>query len=136
MEKKILYEDKNLRLEHIQDGNYIHETWWGITSKEVFAELLEKIIQFMKETKSTGLLLDTREHKGLGPESQQLAAKKIGELAKSIGGFREAIIVPKDVFSQFSVQNYSKKMEDQEYPVETIFFDNLEKAEDWLKNKG
>ncbi len=134
MERKVLYEDKNLRLEYIKEGNYIHETWWGITSKEVFAELLYKIVQFMKETRSTGILLDAREHKGLGPESQKLAAKEIGELAKTIGGLREAIIVPEDVFSQFSVQNYAKKkMEIEENPVDTMFFDNLEKAEDWLR---
>ncbi len=133
MERKVLFEDKHLRLEYIKEGNYIHETWWGITSKEVFAELLYKIVQFIKETGSTGILLDAREHKGLGPDSQKLAAKEIGELAKSIGGLREAIIVPKDIFSQFSVQNYAKKVEIEENPVDTMFFDNLEEAEDWLR---
>ena len=32
---RIVYEDKNLRLEYVNDGNYIHETWWGITTNEV-----------------------------------------------------------------------------------------------------
>jgi len=133
MERKVLYEDKNLRLEYVKEGNFIHQTWWGITAKEVFAELLYKMLQFMKETGSTGLILDAREHKGLGPESQQLAATEIGQFAKTIGGIREAIILPKDAFSKFSVQNYSKKMDNEENLVTTSFFDSIEKAEVWLR---
>lgn len=133
MERILLFENKNLRLEYVPEGNYMHETWWGITNKAVFVELLEKILHFLEENRASGLLLDAREHKGLGPESQDLAAKKVGEYALSIGKLKEAIIVPKDVFSQFSVQNYLNKVKGHEYPVESMFFDNIEKAEAWLK---
>jgi hypothetical protein len=135
MERKVLYEDQNLKLEYVSEGNYIHETWWGITSKEVFEKLLYRIIEFMKETKSTGLLLDAREHKGLGPESQNLAAKEIGNLAEKTGGLREAIVVPKDVFSSFSVKNYADNLKNEVNSVETVFFESLDKAEDWLKKQ-
>ncbi len=135
MERKVLYEDQNLKLEYVSEGNYIHETWWGITSKEVFEGLLYRIIEFIQETKATGLLLDAREHKGLGPESQKLAAKEVGNLAKKIGGLREAIVVPKDVFSNFSVKNYADNLKKEVNSVETVFFDRLDKAEDWLKEK-
>jgi hypothetical protein len=134
MEKKVLYEDKNLKLEYVKEGNYIHETWWGITPKPVFSKLLYTIIDLIKKTRSKGIIIDAREHKGLGPDSQKLAVKEIGELAKTIGGLREAIIVPEDVFSDFSVKNYSKKMEEYEYPVESKFFASLEDAEAWMKN--
>jgi hypothetical protein len=38
-----------------------------------------------------------------------------------------------DVFSEFSVKNYSKKLEEDENPVDTKFFDSMETAEDWLQ---
>jgi len=133
-DEKVLYEDKNLILKYVKDGNYVHETWYGYTPKDVFSELLYELIKQIKQTNSTGILLDAREHKGLGPDSQQLAATEIGNLAKEIGGIREAIVVPGDVFSKFSVENYTKKKDDSK-AVETEFFDDLKKAEDWLKGK-
>jgi hypothetical protein len=127
---RIVYEDKNLRLEYVNEGNYIHETWWGITTNEVFYKLLNTIVDELNKADADGLILDAREHKGLGPEAQEVAAKTIGNYAKKHGKFKEAIIVPKDVFSRFSVENYAKKVK-VDTPVDTRFFDNLEAAEAW-----
>jgi hypothetical protein len=128
-----VYEDPNLRLEFVEDGRYLHETWWGRTPGETFARLLGIIVEKLNDFEADGLLLDAREHKGLGPDSQKLAAETIGDYAREHGKLKEAIIVPKDVFSQFSVENYSKKLEEKETPVETRFFDSVETAEEWLR---
>ncbi len=133
MERKTVYEDPNLRLEFVENGKYLHETWWGRTPGEVFARLLNIIAGQLRENNADGLLLDAREHKGLGPDSQKLAAETIGKYAVEHGGLKEAIIVPEDVFSQFSVENYSKKMKEEESPVNTKFFDSVESAEEWLR---
>jgi hypothetical protein len=133
MERKTVYEDSNLRLEFVEEGKYLHETWWGRTPGETFAKLLDIIVEKLNEFGADGLLLDAREHKGLGPDSQKLAAEAIAKYANEHGKLKEAIIVPKDVFSQFSVENYSKKLEEEETPVETKFFDVIETAEEWLK---
>ena len=135
MEKELLYEDKNLRLEYIPDGNYLHETWWGYTPGEKFRKLLDVIIDCLEKKKASGLILDAREHKGLGPDSQKLAAERHGEYAKTYGQLNQAIVVPKDVFSKFSVTNYSTKF-DPNAPVASKYFDNLEDAAKWLKNGG
>ncbi|MFW5656024.1 MAG: hypothetical protein ACOC10_05990 [Bacteroidota bacterium] len=132
MKREELYRDKNLLLEYVTEGNYIHETWWGITPKEVFLNHLEIILKNLKAKGASGLLLDTREHKGLGPESQKIAAKRIGEYSRSIGGLKEAIIVPQDVFSKFSVENYTKNMVSDAL-VSTRFFNNVPEAESWLR---
>ncbi|MBN1117477.1 MAG: hypothetical protein JXA77_09750 [Bacteroidales bacterium] len=133
MERKTVYEDENLRLEFVEKGRYLHETWWGRTPGETFKKLLDIIVKELKTNNANGLLLDAREHKGLGPDSQKLAAETIGNYAKAHGSLKEAIIVPKDVFSQFSVENYSKKIKETENPVTTQFFDSVEKAENWLQ---
>lgn len=133
MEREIVYEDSNLRLEFVEEGRYLHETWWGRTPGETFARLLSIIVEKLNEHNADGLLLDAREHKGLGPDSQKLAAEAIGNYARNHGKLKEAIIVPKDVFSQFSVENYSKKLKEGENPVDTRFFDSVDTAEEWLK---
>ncbi len=133
MENKIVFEDKNLRMEYVANGNYIHETWWGTTVPDVFNRLLDIIIQELENTKATGIILDAREHKGLGPASQERAAKKIGEYAAKVGRFRQAIIVPKDVFSKFSVENFSKKLEKE--VVVTRYFEDVDSAQKWLQEE-
>ncbi|MBN2610649.1 MAG: hypothetical protein JXB00_03755 [Bacteroidales bacterium] len=133
MERKTVYQDKNLKLEYVADGNYLHETWWGRTPGEVFIKLLNVIVRELKANDADGLLLDAREHKGLGPDMQKLAAETIGKYAKEHGQLKEAIIVPKDVFSQFSVENYSKKVAEAS-PNQTRFFDNIPEAEEWLRS--
>lgn len=133
MERKTVYEDANFKLEFIEKGKYLHETWWGRTPGAVFAKLLGIIVDKLNEHNADGLLLDAREHKGLGPDSQKLAAESIGKYAKEHGKLKEAIIVPEDVFSEFSVKNYSKKLKEDENPVDTRFFDSLESAEKWLQ---
>jgi len=135
MERKVVYEDKNLRLEYVPEGNYIHETWWGRTPRFVFEKLLKEVVKALEENKATGLLLDAREHMGLGPDSQKLAAETIADYARKHGKIREAIIVPKDVFSDYSVRNYSQQVT-QKGPVETRFFDQIADAENWLKSTG
>lgn len=132
MKNEVLFEDKNVRLEFAEKGKYLHETWWGITPGDVFIKLLDIIINLLNKKNCDGILLDAREHKGLGPESQDLAAKRIGEYAKKHGSIKQAIIVPADVFSKFSVDNYTKKLGSSN-PVETRYFDNVEKAQFWLE---
>ena len=133
MERKTVYEDANLRLDFVEKGKYLHETWWGRTPGEVFAKLLKIIVEKLNEFGADGMIIDAREHKGLGPDSQKLAAEAMANYAKEHGKLKEAIMVPKDVFSKFSVENYSKKVDEEESPVETKFFESLTKAEEWLQ---
>ncbi len=132
MENEIVFEHKNLKIEYCPKGNYIHETWWGATPGDSFNELLEKIIEILIDKKAEGLILDAREHKGLGPKSQELAAEKIGGYAKQYRHLKQAIIVPEDVFSKFSVENFTKLLGDSN-PVITQYFDNVEDAKKWLE---
>jgi hypothetical protein len=98
-----------------------------------FFKLANVIKENLYKIKPKGLLLDAREHKGLSPEAQKYAVSIIGEYTKLHGKIKEAILMSPDVFSQFSAENYSKKLEEKETPIETKFFDNLKMAEDWLK---
>lgn len=132
MEKEVLYKDENLLLEYVVEGNYIHETWWGLTPSSVFLKLLDIIIKALEEKQADGLILDAREHYGLMPKDQDLAAKRHDKYAKKHGLLRQAIIVPQDVYSKFSVHRYSEKFEGQSHS-EIKFFKDVPSAEKWLQ---
>ena len=133
MSQEVLYEDKNLRLEYVPEGNYIHETWWGSTPGNRFAELLEIILKKMTETGAKGLLLDARKHKGLGPENQKLAADRLEQYAQANGAFKHATIIPEDVFSKFSVESLERNLDPDAMCINR-YFGNIENAKEWLKN--
>jgi hypothetical protein len=131
MEKTNVYEDQHLRLEYVKEGNYLHETWLGITVFDTFSKLMDIISSKLHSLSADGVLLDAREHRGISPEAQKYAAKTISSYAKYHGKFKEAVIVPKDVFSRFSVEEYSKKVTDDS-PVHIKFFDDITSAHLWL----
>ena len=131
MKAEVIYEDKYLRLEYVKEGNYIHETWWGITTPLTFKRLLGILLSEMERLDVDGLLLDAREHKGLSLESQKLGVSIIGKYARKKGRFKEAIMIPEDLSSQYSVENYSVHVS-QESPIEQKFFENIDAAAEWL----
>lgn len=132
MDRKTVYEDKNLKIEYVGNGNYLHETWMGVTLYDTFAKLEDEVSRLLHELNADGILLDARQHKGLSPEGQKYAAKVIGDYARYHGKFKEAIIIPKDVFSEFSVESFSQKVTENS-PVQVKFFDSVESAEEWLR---
>lgn len=132
MNRITVYEDKNLKLEHVMEGNYLHETWQGTTLKEHAEKLFNVISKTLSDCNVDGVLLDARDHKGLSPEIQQYAANKIGDYAQKHGKFKEAIIMPKDVFSAFSVESYTKKVT-KDSPVQVKYFDSIDRASEWLR---
>lgn len=134
MDKEILYRDKNLLLEYVSQGNYIHETWWGLTPSSSFLKLLDIIINSLEEKNADGLILDAREHLGLMLKDQEYAAELHEKYAKKHGLFKQAIIVPKDLFSKYSVESYGDKFEKQEQS-EIRYFRDVTSAEDWLQGK-
>ena len=131
--EKTVFHNEKLRITFTEKGRYMHQTWWGSTTDLEFEVLLDRIVEILTENKVNGLILDAREHKGLGPSAQALAARRIGQYATDSGQpFKQAVIVPKDVFSKFSVTNYTKKL-DEYNPVTNRFFDDVAKAKEWME---
>ena len=133
---KILLEDKFLKLEYYEEGKYLVELWNGFTTDKQFADLLAKIVTICEAKSVSGVLIDARDHKGLSPAAQKHAAIEMEKVAKTNGHLNQAIMVPKDVFSKLSVNNYSKEMDKNVGIVNTKFFDDLEEAKNWLKDSA
>ena len=134
MQREVVYKDKNLLLEYVSDGNYLHETWWGLTPSSVFLKLLDVIISALEDKQADGLILDAREHKGLMPKDQEAAATRHAEYAKKHGILKQAIIIPEDLYSKFSVTNYSEQF-DKTVNNYFRYFKDIPEAEKWLREK-
>jgi len=130
---EIMLDHKFLKLEYYPEGNYLVELWNGFTTDQQFAELLDKIITACEARNIRGIVIDARDHKGLSPGAQKLAADVMERYAKKAGHLYQAIMVPKDIFSKLSVNNYSKQMDKNQGLVDTRFFDDLKEAQNWLK---
>lgn len=134
MPKEVIHKDDNLLLEYVAKGNYLHETWWGITPSFKFTKLLDIIINTLEEKQADGLLLDATKHLGLKQEDRDLAAQKHEDYAVKHGKLKQAIIVPKEDFSAYSVKSYSDKF-DIKSISEIRFFKDIPSAEEWLQGK-
>ena len=135
MGREVIHKDDNLLLEYVEKGNYLHETWWGLTPSPIFLKLLDIIINALEKKKADGLILDAREHLGLREKDQEEAAKRHEKYAKEHGILKQAIIVPRDFFSEHSVKNYATKFDGSNYN-EIRYFQDVTSAEKWLQNKS
>lgn len=133
MTNEVLLEDQNLRIELAENGKYLLLLWGVSTPADYFQDRFSRIIEICKERNIAGLYIDTVKNKGISPDSQEFAARKLEEYAKTRDSFRQAMLVPPDIFSKFSVDNYSKKVTEYASNVDTKFFEDDRAALDWIK---
>jgi hypothetical protein len=105
--RELIYKNDNLLLEYVSEGNYLNETWLGLTPSNKFLKLLDIIIQALEEKQADGLLLDARDHLGITEKDRDLAAKRHADYASNHGILKQAIMIPKDYFSAHSVKHYA-----------------------------
>ncbi len=132
MESEVIFEHPSLTLTYYPAESCILETWRGFTKFELFAHLLEKVLNLMVEKGAKNLILDTRLHKGLDPKGQQHGVDQCSNHAKKHGQMKHAIIVPEDIFSRFSVDNFTKKL-DKSILVVNAYFKEVDDALAWMR---
>ena len=133
MEREVVFEEKNLRLEYSENGNYLCLIWGLHTPEPYFKSKIDEIMKISEERNVSGFYVDTVNNKGISPGSQEYAARKVEEYANKRELFKQAFVVPPDIFSKFSVESYSKKVQDYSGNVVLQFFDSETAACAWLE---
>lgn len=133
MEGTLIFNHPNLKLTHFPEESAIYEQWNGFTNDELFEELLVNVMELKIANKAKNLILDTREHKGLSPKAQKHATETCDSHARKHGQMKHAIIVSSDIFSKFSLSNFTKTF-DKSTLVINEYFETLDSARKWLKN--
>jgi hypothetical protein len=131
MESEEIFNHPSLKLTYYPKASWILETWNGYTNFELFSKLLEEVLKLMIKKGAKNLILDTRNHSGLSPQGQTHGVDRCTEHAKVHGQMLHAIIVPKDVFSKFSVDNFVKKLNNSQLVINN-YFESVEDALKWI----
>jgi hypothetical protein len=114
-----------------EDG-YIKGQWRGFHSGQKYRQGLEKAIEIIKEQQISNYLVDLTGSKLISLDDQNWTAQDWTPRAYAAGLRKTAIIVPKDVLVQMSVQRVDRMLD---APVQTAYFDNEADAVKWLKQK-
>jgi SpoIIAA-like len=109
-----------------------HDTWTGaFGTQDNFRKVLLKVKELFKENKSTRLLTDTSSMIGSFDGSRDwIWAEVTSKLIRD--GLRfHAMVIPKNVFSRLSMNDYIQKID----VLEMRTFGDIKEAQSWLQTK-
>ncbi len=112
--------------------------WIGFQKLELVKPFCEKVVQILSEMrienpKLTSFIGNTLSLEVLTPEIQAYWDKEWNPAMYHAGGRFLALIVPNNVFAQFSLEQYSDIITEKLQEVQVRFFDDIENAKEWLK---
>lgn len=105
--------------------------WHGYATSTQIRKVAESQLQLMKEHKLTKVLSDNKELKGVSMEDQQWIITEWLPRALRIGYSACATLLSKDYFNRIVNEDLVSKVGDQ---LTIQYFDDVEKAAEWLKS--
>lgn len=125
-----LFEKSYLIIEYSVENRLLIQNWKGFATSAQFREGIEKSVEIFRQRKPLRLLSNTKDSAVVKKEDTEWAASYgIGNMLQN-GLKGVAFIVSTNVFTQLSVNNF--KSQTKEAPFAMQYFDNEEKAIDWL----
>ena len=124
-----VFENQNLVLERDENLKCLIQNWKGFASSDKFREGINKTVELFKDKKLNKILSNTKDFGMVKKEDTEwLNTQAMPQLIKT-GLKCAAFVVPSNVFSQMSIENFKKEAEG---PIEIRYFDNADKAKAWL----
>lgn len=124
-----VFENQNLVLERDDQLKCLIQNWKGFASSDRFREGIQKSIDLFKDKKLNKILSNTKDFGMVKKEDTEWVGSYSMPLLIKDGLKYLAFVVPTNVFSQLSIENFKKGAEG---PVEIRYFDNTEKAKEWM----
>jgi hypothetical protein len=128
----ILFEKPYLTVVLDTDIEGLVITWKGFTPSQDFRAGIDKIFELMAEHSIKKTLTDLVEHRVIGAEDQEYAAKRSVEFTHQYWQVKRALITPKDVFARFGVKQVNQKVAQEEQQDRQLFLTH-EDAREWLR---
>ena len=110
--------------------NSVVMNWHGYATSRQFKEGTELMLNTLIKHGGTKVLADIREMTLIGMEDQQWINDVFLPRATKFGFRAIAIIKPRSYFNKIAVETISYKVDKEKLTIN--FFDNLEKAREWL----
>ncbi|WP_017731131.1 hypothetical protein [Nafulsella turpanensis] len=124
-----VFESQNIVIERDDELKCLIQNWKGFASSERFREGIQKSIDLFKDKKLNKILSNTKDFGMVKKEDTEWVNSYSMPLLIKDGLKYMAFVVPSNVFSQMSVENFKKQSEG---PVEIRYFDDVSKAKEWM----
>jgi hypothetical protein len=109
----------------------VMDVWTGAFGTQAnFRKGVEKVVDLLIEKGYKKWLADLRKMEGSWDSSREWMLQELLPRAVKGGLMFEAIILPKDLFARLSAQDIIMQLDNYQLRQ----FDDLEKAQEWLKN--
>lgn len=129
--KNLLFENKNVVIEEDTSFQGLLITWRGFTNQADFEICIDAAYKHIIEYGSPRVMHDMVASQGISPQAQEYANNKSKDITRTIGQLKRALIMPKDVFAKFSLNNINQKTVVEDGQIRRVF-SNYEDARDWL----
>lgn len=124
-----VYENQNIVIERDDNLKCLIQNWKGFASSERFRESIKKTIELFEDKKLNKILSNTKDFGMVKKEDTEWVGTYSMPLLIKNGLKYMAFVVPTNVFTQMSVDNFKK---DASGPVEIRYFDDVVKARQWF----
>lgn len=125
--------DTNLVLEFDEETKTIIQTWKGFFKSEFFKKGVEKTNMLFKEKQPVSkFLVDIKDCSVIKKEDTDWAARTAIPLAISYGLKYYGFVLPTNVFTQVSLNNFTKELNQPSLTIQ--IFDNIDNAKAWANS--
>lgn len=128
---ELLYEKPYLTVSLDHEIETLVVVWKGFTPSHEFRAGIDKIFELMAQLKIKKTLTDLVEHRVIGADDQEYAAKRSVDFSHQYWNVKRALITPKDVFARFGIKQVNQKVAKEETQDRELFL-TYEDARAWL----
>lgn len=124
----ILQREKHLTIHYYGDIHCLVQEWHGFATSAQFRQGINDCITFMGEYETATVISDVRNQGAVKLEDSDWASREALPQMFKIGLRQIAFVVPSNVFSKVSIDNFSEKSRKH---TQVKYFDNFDDARAW-----
>jgi len=125
----ILYQQSFICLQYNQELACLTQHWKGFASSSQFRQAIQETVHYVESKGIDKLISNTKDFAGVKKEDTDWVANVATPKMVQKGLKTMAFIVPTNVFTQVSVNNFKNKADEL---LQIQYFDDLQTAHQWL----
>lgn len=125
-----VYETQNIVIERDDKLKCLIQNWRGFATSDNFRDGIKKTEELFEDKSLNKILSNTKDFGMVKKEDTEWVSNHSMPTLIERGLRYMAFVVPSNVFSQMSVENFKKQSENV---VQIRYFDNVQKAKEWME---
>lgn len=125
-----VYEAQNIIIERDDKLKCLIQNWRGFANSDKFRDGIKQTEELFKDKTLNKIISNTKDFGMVKKEDTEWVSNQSMPILIERGLKYMAFVVPSNVFSQMSVENFKKQSENV---VQIRYFDDVEKAKEWME---